>query len=225
MFVRFRKVPNGGFRSYAVAHGAALRACRYPDHWGACRGGCSAKPRCRWVIGKHHQLSPYRLKVVLVENKRVNSKVKQETIAVLGSIDATWLPEFWKDAPADLKCKDWELYSLRARTAFWDKANKRLKPLANRLGPDMKRIRMAAHKRVPWPKEPERKRLELLEAKDDYDFFKRDLEFHQGQVARGKEAVKAAQASLAIEQEIARNAAVSGVEAARKLAKLSIDSS
>ena len=102
----------------------------------------------------------------MVENKRVNGKVKQETIAVLGSIEATWLPEFWegidREAAAKLKAEDWELRSLQWRTAFWEGANQRLKRLTNRLGPEIKRIRMAAHARVPWPKEPERKKLELL---------------------------------------------------------------
>ena len=103
---------------------------------------------------------------MLVENKRVDGKVKQETIAVLGSIDATWLPEFWegidKETADKLKAEDWELHSLRARTAFWKTANPRLKKLTNRLGPDLKRLRIAAHKRVPFPKELERKKLKVL---------------------------------------------------------------
>ena len=85
---------------------------------------------------------------------------------MLGSIDATWLSEFWDGvepkAAAKLKADDWELHSLHERTAFWEKANHRLKLLANRLGPEAKRIRMAAHARVPWPMKPEREKLELL---------------------------------------------------------------
>ena len=81
-----------------------------------------ATPRCRWRIGDDEQLAPYRLKVLLVENRRVNGKVKQETIAQLGSIDATWLPEFWggidQKAAAKLKTKNWEMHSIEWRIAF-----------------------------------------------------------------------------------------------------------
>ncbi len=72
-----------------------------------------------------------------------------------------------------------------------------MKRLANRLGPDIKRIRIVAHARVPWPMEPERKKLDLLEAKEDFDRAKRDMEMAQRMVASGKKAVKAAQESLA----------------------------
>ena len=90
MFVRFRKLLCDGFRPRAAA--VPYIACRQP--WNgpngpvACRGHCHLKPRCRWRIGREEELAPYRLKVVLVDNKRVNGKVKQETIAVLGSIEA-----------------------------------------------------------------------------------------------------------------------------------------
>ena len=157
MFVRFRKLPCGGVRPGAAARGAAYIACQKP--WGpACRGACPRKPRCRWLVGHDEKLSPYRLKVLLVENSRVGGKVKQETIAMLGSIEGAWLPEFWDGlddkTATKLKTEEWERISIRERVAFWETANYRLKKLANRLGPDAKRIRIAAHKRVPWPKPP-----------------------------------------------------------------------
>ena len=80
MFVRFRKLPCGGFRPRAAAE--PYIACRSPWNGIPCRGHCRTKPRCRWRIGQEEVLAPYRLKVILVENKRVNGKVKQETIAV-----------------------------------------------------------------------------------------------------------------------------------------------
>ena len=86
MFVRFRKLPNGGFRPRGIAFEATAIGCRNPYY--QCNNHCRMKPRCRWYIGKEEKLEPYRLKAILVENKRVNGKVKQETIAVLGSIDA-----------------------------------------------------------------------------------------------------------------------------------------
>ena len=72
MFVRFRKLPCDGFRPNGVSSEAARIACRNPWNGISCRGHCHAKPRCRWRIGHDEQLAPYRLKVILVENKRIN---------------------------------------------------------------------------------------------------------------------------------------------------------
>ena len=183
------------------------------------------KPRCRWRIGREEQRAPYRLKVVLVENKRVNGKVKQETIAVLGSIEATLLPEFWdgisQERANELKAEDWERRSIMERTAFWKGANHRLKQLANRLGPDLKRIRMAAHARVPYPMEPERKKLELLEAKADFDLARSQLESSKKTIPISKRLVKRAQETLAENEALARFETRWAADAAAKLAKLS----
>jgi hypothetical protein len=175
-------------------------------------------------VGEKEQRQPYRLKVVLVANKRVAGKVKQETITVLGSIDATWLPEFWEGLDPKLKCDNWELYSLRHRLAFWKKANKRLKQLANRLGPDLKRIRIAAHKRVPYPMEAGLKRLELLEAKKDYNFFKDHTEFLQRHIDRTTKMIEKLETERAEHKQAARKATMIAAEYARDLAKLSTDS-
>ncbi len=149
MFIRFRKITSDGKQPKAVH--ARISCVGYCQH--RIYKQCPMKPRCRWRIGHEEQRAPYRLKVVLVENKRVNGKVKQETIAVLGSIEATSLPEFWegisRKRAGELRAEDWERRSITERTAFWKGANYRLKQLANRLGPDLKRIRMAAHARVP----------------------------------------------------------------------------
>ena len=223
MFVRFRKLPCDGFRPFGVAD--TRIACRRPWRGTACRGHCHAKPRCRWRIGRDEQLVPYRLKVMLVENRRVNGKVKQEIIAVLGSIEATLLPEFWdgidKDAADKLKGEKWELQSLRGRVAFWKGANRRLKRLVNRLGPDTKRIRMAAHKRVPFPMEAGLKRLELLEAMADFDDAQDGIKHGEHMVASGQKAIKAGQKSLEASEKLLRWERLSGVQAANKLAKLS----
>ena len=125
------------------------------------------------------------------------------TIAVLGSIEATWLPEFWEGISpkraTKLKAEDWERQSLRARIAFWEGANRRLKKLANRLGPDMKRLRIAAHSRVPYPMEAGKKRLEVLEEKKDLEFFKGHIEYLERRIA-GHEKIK-----KKAEQEIAED--------------------
>jgi hypothetical protein len=107
-----------------------------------------------------------RLNVALAENRRVGGKVRQEHVAHLGAIDSRLL-----DVTQAPHIPNWELLSLRARVRFWDVANDRFGRLSNRLGPDLKRIRIAVHKRVPWPMEPERERLAGLEAGDDAEFW------------------------------------------------------
>jgi hypothetical protein len=112
MFVRFRKVANGGFRPRAAANGVAKIICR-----GRCFTSCRMHPRCRWAIDKDRRMEPYRVKVMLVANTRVNGKVKQELVASLGSIDATWLDSFWatvgEDELTGLRVPDWRLQSLK----------------------------------------------------------------------------------------------------------------
>ena len=183
------------------------------------------KPRCRWRVGKDEELAPYRLKIMLVENRRINGKVKQEIVAMLGSIDATWLPEFWegidKKVAAKLKADDWELYSLRARAAFWKILNRRSKQLANRLGPDAKRIRMAAHARVPYPMEAGKKRLQLLEAKKDFDSWRDLIKIYEGHIEGHKETIKRAEQNIIEEKEKVRKYTLHGSDAAAKLAKVS----
>ncbi len=223
MFVRFRKLPCGGFEPRAAAE--PYIACRSPWNGIPCQGHCREKPRCRWQIGREEELAPYRLKVILVENKRVNGKVKQETIAVLGSIEATWLPEFWegigKKKATKLKTEKWELYSLGERFAFWKIANRRLKKLDNRLGPDLKRIRMAAHARVPYPMEAGKNRLELLEAKEDLDDWRDIIKLYEKSIENHAEIIKRAEQDLAEDKKKLRKYTFHGSDAAAKLAKLS----
>ena len=159
--------------------------------------------------------------MVLVENKRVNGKVRQETIAVLGSIEATLLADFWEGSAPGLKAEDWELQSLRGRTAFWLKANRKLKQLANRLGPEAKPIRMAAHARVPWPMEAEREKLELLEARAELDFWGGMKEATTRIIASHKVVISNAQEKLAENEALAREEDRFAVMASAKLGKLS----
>jgi len=223
MFVRFRKIPCDGFRPNGASSEAAKFMCRGPCRYR--NYSCPMKPRCRWRIGRDEQLAPYRLKVILVENKRVNGKVKQETIAVLGSIEATSLPEFWEGLSQgrvdELKAEEWERRSITERTAFWKGANLRLKQLTNRLGPDLKRLRMATHSRVPWPMDSERKKLELLEAKADFDLARSMLEASKKIIPLNKKLVKKAQEDLAENEALARFETRWAAEATAKLAKLS----
>ena len=113
---------------------------------------------------------------------------------------------------------NWEDHSLRARAAFWEEAKPRLARLANRLGPDLKRIRMTVHARIPWPKEPERAKLPLFEARRGYELTAHLIEGHEKDVARHEKAIEAANKHLRNLREVAlaREVANAG-EALRRL--------
>ena len=154
------------------------------------------RPRARWRIGYDEglKLIPHRLHVTIADNRRIDGKVKQEHVADLGSIDSVFLPSFWEGIDetqlAKVRTPEWERLSIRARVDFWEQAKPRLDRLANRLGPDsVKRFRMAANARVPWPKEPERERLALLEAEADYQSACRGYERHTKLIARHEEKI------------------------------------
>ncbi len=175
MFIRFRKTSCDGFRPQAAADSAARIACRHPVDARWCANGCRMKPRCRWRIDADYKLKPYTMKVYLTENRRVDGKVKQETVAFLGSINATWLDSFWYGIDEKhlekIRCPDWQRRAIRARVNFWNGAAKRMQKLANRLGPDAKRLRMAVHARIPWPMETERFNLEIMDAEAEAEFW------------------------------------------------------
>jgi hypothetical protein len=195
MFVRFRKVKNGGFAPFAAMPGATVRLCRRP--WGRiCRGRCQMKPtRCRWAIGKDRRLEPYRYKVMLIENRRVAGKMKQELVATLGSIDATWLDSFWSAVGADelarLRVADWKHRSLRARSEFWRGVLARMDKVGdNRLSAeDRKSIRRDIHKVVPWVMEPERKELDDLDAKKEIEGWQNLEEGYASQMESAEESI------------------------------------
>jgi hypothetical protein len=80
-----------------------------------------------------------RLNAILCESRRVDGKPRQEHIAYLGAIDDVWLDEPLDDPGANLK-----------RYEFWEKAEKRLAPLANRLASDdHHKIRKQLNAKVP----------------------------------------------------------------------------
>jgi hypothetical protein len=94
--------------------------------------------------------------------------VKQEIIAYLGSMDTHLL------MAAD---DEVERASIKARTAFWEVANPKLKSRANRLGPHQQRLRMTVHARIPWPMQSERDRLKVLEAEKEATQWRRLYDF------------------------------------------------
>ncbi len=80
-----------------------------------------------------------RLNAILCESRRVDGKPRQEHIAYLGAIDDVWLDQPLDDPGANLK-----------RHEFWEKAEKRLAPLANRLASDdHHKIREQLNAKVP----------------------------------------------------------------------------
>jgi hypothetical protein len=104
-----------------------------------------------------------RLKVYITENVRRDGRVRQEIIAYLGSVEAALVP----------RNPERECESIAGRVAFWETANPKLKNLANRLGPDQQRLRMAVHARIPWAMQAERERLEVLRAQAKADLWHR----------------------------------------------------
>jgi hypothetical protein len=132
----------------------------------------------------------------LVENTRVNGKVKQELVATLGSIDATLLDSFWADVGEDelvrLRVPDWRHRSLRARTDFWQGVLERMGKVGNnRLSQDQRKaIRREIHKVVPWVMEAEKKELEDLDAREELAAWKRlDEEGYAEQIVRAEKQI------------------------------------
>jgi hypothetical protein len=154
--------------------------------------------------------------VALVENRRVNGKVKQEIVASLGSINATWLDSFWgavgNDELGRLRVSHWHHLSLRARSDFWRGVLDRMGKIGdNRLSAeDRKVLRRDIHKVVPWVMEPERKELEDLDAKAELEAWRRlDEEGYADQIvsadkaiARAEERIKDAQRKKAVVQPV-----------------------
>jgi hypothetical protein len=130
MFIRFRQ----------------MTAQRYGDGERECAGKCKDRPRHHvrgmfYVKGRTFlegcPLKPIcplikpreRLEVSIVETHRDGGKVRQQHVASLGSY---FLPG-----------------SLRARESFWSNCEARLERLANRIGPDMDRLREDIAARIP----------------------------------------------------------------------------
>jgi hypothetical protein len=191
MFVRFRKQPNGGFRPEA-AHDDVVA---WEWAGGPCECGERRRHSRRWTISRADiRLQPYRIKVTLVENTRSNGKVKQETVAVLGSIDATWLESFWQRMPDPaLRRQDWEFHSLLTRTEFWQDVLERMNQIGgNRLSKEERiAIRRAIHKVVPWVMEAEKKRLELLDERRGFETMRLCHSGAERDIARDEETVRA----------------------------------
>ena len=226
MFVRFRKLRNNGVMPFAARAGAAV--FRWESRCETISPGWVQHRRNqrRWVIGPKGpglELVPYRIKVMLVENTRVEGKVKQEIIAVLGSMNATWLESFWEPMPDPaLRHEQWEYFSLSKRAAFWDGVLARMSEIGdNRLNKDDRvAVRRAIHKVVPWVMEPERKRLELLEAQKVYQSCRDMHEWAESHVALDQEMIKRHTELLKESQANSAEYAQKVLQAGMQIAKL-----
>ena len=146
MFVRFQERNNDG---------------RRPDFVWADLVYTTGRRR-HWRIGSDGvELQPYRLVVSLIENRRVDGKVRQEHIANVAAIDGHLLSGFYAGVDpavvnATLAGRDgsgmqrWYQASVRARADFWCDVHDVLSRLSNRVDADAAaKIVLAINARVP----------------------------------------------------------------------------
>jgi hypothetical protein len=144
---------EGRFRARRDAHGGLVTTRTELE-------GCPLKPQCPLRIAG--TLTPYRLTISLVENRRANGKVRQQHVAHLGSILGEDLPAFWDRADPPGRGAASNKWSFWRRHWFWENVDQRLARLANRVGPDMEAIRQAIAKRVPPVSEEEWQFLDTM---------------------------------------------------------------
>jgi hypothetical protein len=123
----------------------------------------------------------WRLKVYVAASARREGKVRQETVAYLGSIDIRHL------GPSPDEAR--ERASVLARQAFWNAANPKLRNLANRAGGEdgVKRLRLMVHARIPFPLAAERARLDVLDAVAEAEEWHRIYRLTQDLIAGQEE--------------------------------------
>lgn len=116
------------------------------------------RPRCRWRIGLGSGLEPglvpYRLLVSLIENRRVDGKVRQEHVADLGAVDGHLLASFYDGidpaVAATVQGSGWTRASVLARFFFWQSVDQTLARLDNRIdATGQGQIRAAINARIP----------------------------------------------------------------------------
>jgi hypothetical protein len=180
MFIRFRQVK-------AERYGDGERICagkckdrpRYYARHGAgmvVKGrtfveGCPMKPLCPLA---HPRV---RLEVSILETRREGGKVKQQHVASLGSISAD--------------------YTIACRVYFWAICDERLARLANRIGPDMDRLRQAIAARIPLPTDDDRAKLDAYHWDQLEDQYLWLVERDKKQIARAEEKIRKRQERLA----------------------------
>jgi len=180
MFIRFRQVK-------AERYGDGERICagkckdrpRYCARHGAgmvVKGrtfveGCPMKPLCPLTHAR------IRLEVSILETRREGGKVKQQHVASLGSILID--------------------YTIEDRVYFWAACDERLARLANRIGPDMDRLRQAIAARIPLPTDDDRAKLDAFNWDQLEDRYFWLVERDKREIARAEEKIRKRQERLA----------------------------
>jgi hypothetical protein len=197
----FRERKSGGVKPELVHSQIVCQGgCTSLGNWHRFR--CYLKPRCRWHVGVpdvsgarypelaeiwplpdpdgplHVVREPYQLIVDLIENRRVEGKVRQQHIACLGTIPGHWLPGFFAGIDPAVLAQiviederphyDWRKRTLEARADFWMNANAVLERLGNRIdaaGRD--KIMAGVDARVPQPSIAELQGTPLRRAEAD----------------------------------------------------------
>jgi hypothetical protein len=208
MFVRFRERSNDG-REPLYGNGvpvdsatlqcagkcnSALREGRSIGKWTGhragpgfrCRSGCPLQPRCRWLIdGK----TPYRLLVSLIENRRIDGKVRQEHIADFGAIEGHLLPSFYAE-PHDA-VSSWSIRSICARLAFWNDLEERLGRLSNRISAEeADKVRAAVHARIPKPTDADIEKVEFWRAENNRSYLQNNIKSERREIAQAERKIE-----------------------------------
>jgi hypothetical protein len=239
MFVRYRKIVADGHQPRGVHAKIACqgRCAAHPGRYGfrgRRAGQCPVKPRCRWRIGLGavdtaiaiHIPAPYRLQVQLVENRRVEGKVRQELTSISCSVDGHLLPEFWRGVDpafaATIKKASVDGHRWLSVEVGFDPALVARTPrqigtcfgcgTGSVLGSGLPRLdrpgkparseslRMVIHQRIPWPMQAERDRAE---ARSDFAFWKaahdgqiKHIEGHEKVIATANKEITEARANV-----------------------------
>jgi len=133
--------------------------------------GCPMKPLCPLT---HPRI---RLEVSILETRREGGKVKQQHVASLGSILID--------------------YTIEDRVYFWAACDERLARLANRIGPDMDRLRQAIAARIPLPTDDDRAKLDAFNWDQLEDRYFWLVERDKREIARAEEKIRKRQERLA----------------------------
>lgn len=118
--------------------------------------------RCEfgWMLENGGVVRDKRLKAVLCESLRVEGKPKQRHIAFLGTIEESWLPQFFLGVGPEeaerMKVTGWYRRGLEARHWFWWRVTRKLDALDNRI-PREERVKLEASidRVIPRPSQGE----------------------------------------------------------------------
>jgi hypothetical protein len=141
--------------------------------------------------------SGHRLQTSLIENRRVDGKVRHEHIASLGSI--TLSP------------------SVADRITFWQRLHGRLAKLSNRVTTeDQSKVLGAVHAKVPMVTADEQRALQLENAKADAQFWDRMADMYGG-TATDHKGLAARAERTAAEGEVERAKAAEHAERVERI--------